>query len=159
GAALDIARALAELTRVRGIEVIIVGRGGGSLEDLWAFNDERVARALAASPVPVVSAGGHEIDGTLPDRVAYQRAPPTTPAPALVVPDRRQLVARLQADTLALCTSMQRRLRRQRDLVAAHARHLRHPRQVLKGLQLRVDELSERMSRAVLGALRLSRQR
>src|SRR5262249_39808270 len=117
------------------------------------------ARALAASPVPVVSAVGHEIDVTIADLVADQRAPTPTAAAALVVPDRRQLVARLQADTLALCTSMQRRLRRQRALVAAHARHLRHPRQVLKGLQLRVDELSERMSRAVLGALRLSRQR
>src|SRR5262249_58052252 len=69
-AGADIVRALAELSSVASVEVIIVGRGGGSLEDLWAFNEERVARAIVASAVPVVSAVGHEIDVTLADLAA-----------------------------------------------------------------------------------------
>ena len=75
GAAADIARGLAAIGRVPGVDVIIVGRGGGSIEDLWAFNEEVVARAIATSPVPVVSAVGHEVDVTIADFVADVRAP------------------------------------------------------------------------------------
>jgi exodeoxyribonuclease VII large subunit len=85
GAALEIARGLRALGRVKGVDVIIVGRGGGSIEDLWAFNQEIVARAIARSPVPVISAVGHETDVTIADFVADLRAPTPSAAAELVV--------------------------------------------------------------------------
>jgi exodeoxyribonuclease VII large subunit len=85
GAAADIARAIRDVVRVAGIDVVIVGRGGGSIEDLWAFNDEGVARAIAASPVPVISAVGHEIDVTIADFAADVRAPTPSAAAEIVV--------------------------------------------------------------------------
>jgi exodeoxyribonuclease VII large subunit len=94
-AAADIARALAEIGRVEGVDVVIVGRGGGSIEDLWAFNEEPVARAIAACPVPVISAVGHEIDVTLADFVADLRAATPSAAAELVVAAKNEFTARI----------------------------------------------------------------
>jgi exodeoxyribonuclease VII large subunit len=154
----DIVQAISEVSRVPEVDVLIVGRGGGSLEDLWAFNDERVARAIAASPVPVVSAVGHEIDVTIADLVADRRAPTPTAAAAMVVPDQRELVAWLERMTGGLRAGVLRQITRQRERLSTHARHLRDPRQVLKALQLRVDELSERALRAIATRVRSARQ-
>jgi exodeoxyribonuclease VII large subunit len=159
GAAPDIAQAVADLNRLGEPDVIIVGRGGGSLEDLWAFNDERVARAIAASRVPVVSAVGHEIDFTISDLVADCRAPTPTAAAAMVVPDQRDLLGSLDRMALALRLAIQRQIRRQRERLAAQAQHLRHPRQVLRTAQLRLDELSERAIHAITGSVRFAQQR
>ena len=158
GAAPDIVQAIADLNEDGRAEVIIVGRGGGSLEDLWAFNDERVARAIAASRVPVVSAVGHEIDVTVSDLVADRRAPTPTAAAAMVVPERRELLARLEQLESSLRLAARRQIRRQSDRVTAAARRLRDPRQVLKNMQQRVDELSERALRAASGRLRFAQQ-
>jgi len=158
GAAPDIVQAIADLNEEGHAEVIIVGRGGGSLEDLWAFNDERVARAIAASRVPVVSAVGHEIDVTVSDLVADRRAPTPTAAAALVVPDRRELLGRLEQWDAALRLAARRQLRRHTERLGALARNLRDPRQVLKNMQQRLDELSERALRAVSARLRFVEQ-
>ncbi len=96
-ASADIARALAELGRVEGVDVVIVGRGGGSIEDLWAFNEEPAARAIAACPVPVISAVGHEVDITLADLVADLRAPTPSAAAEIVVAAKDEFTARIDA--------------------------------------------------------------
>jgi exodeoxyribonuclease VII large subunit len=95
GAASDVARGLAAIARVRGVDAVIVGRGGGSVEDLWAFNEETVARAIAACPVPVISAIGHEVDITIADFVADVRAPTPSAAAEIVVARKDELRARV----------------------------------------------------------------
>jgi exodeoxyribonuclease VII large subunit len=95
GAALEIARGLKAVGRVPGVDVIIVGRGGGSIEDLWAFNEAIVARAIAASPVPVIAAVGHETDVTIADFVSDVRAPTPSAAAELVVARKDEFVARI----------------------------------------------------------------
>ncbi|HVM98013.1 MAG TPA: exodeoxyribonuclease VII large subunit [Candidatus Acidoferrales bacterium] len=154
----DIVQAFRDLGERSDVEVIIVGRGGGSVEDLWAFNDERVARAIAACRVPVVSAVGHEIDVTIADLVADCRAPTPTAAAALVVPNRLELQAAVETLARQLQAGVLRRIDQQRQTLNARARHLRDPRLALKTLRLRIDELAERAQRAVLANGRAARQ-
>src|SRR5262249_37148396 len=110
GAALDIARGLRAITRVRGVDVVIVGRGGGSIEDLWAFNEEVVARAIANSPVPVISAVGHETDTTIADFVADRRAPTPSAAAEIVVAAKDEFIGRIDALQKRLQTSARARM-------------------------------------------------
>jgi len=157
-AAPDLVAAIADLETQPDVDVIIIGRGGGSTEDLWAFNDERLARAIAAARVPIVSAVGHEIDFTVTDLVADVRAPTPTAAAALVVPDRGVLAERVQQLSTAAQAAIQRAVARERQRVELHGRRLRDPRQVLRTLQQRVDELGERVHRGFQGRLRQARQ-
>lgn len=154
----DIVAAIADLNRYGEVDVIVVGRGGGSLEDLWAFNDEKVARAIAGSRIPVVSAVGHEVDVTVADLVADRRAPTPTGAASLIVPDRRDLIATLRSLDASLAAGMKRQIERQRERIASAMQRLRDPRQALKALQLRIDELSERLQHAVFTSVRSTKQ-
>jgi exodeoxyribonuclease VII large subunit len=124
GAGGEIAAALDDLNAYGGVDVIIVGRGGGSLEDLWAFNEEVVARAIAGSAVPVVSAVGHEIDFTIADFVADVRAPTPTAAAQLVVPDRGAVAAGIAAALTALGVAARRRILEERLGIDSLARRL-----------------------------------
>lgn len=96
GAAEDVARAIDALSRIDDVDLLIVGRGGGSVEDLWAFNEEVLARAIAACPIPVISAVGHEVDVTIADLVADVRAPTPSAAAEYAVPDGRVLTRHLE---------------------------------------------------------------
>ena len=104
---------------------MLVGRGGGSLEDLWAFNREEVARAIAACPVPVVSAVGHEVDVTIADLVADLRAPTPSAGAEAVVPDRSALAGRLNDLRPRLSAGLRRSVRRCRTGLEAHSDRLR----------------------------------
>ncbi len=112
GAAREIARALRQVTRVDGVDVVIAGRGGGSIEDLWAFNEEVVARAIAASPVPVISAVGHETDVTIADFVADLRAPTPSAAAELVVRRKDEFTGHIDALARRAGSAMRSRLQR-----------------------------------------------
>ncbi len=116
GAAADIARGLAAVTALAGVDVVIVGRGGGSIEDLWAFNEEVVARAIAASPVPVISAVGHETDFTIADFVADLRAPTPSAAAEMVVAAQDEFRARIDRLAGRAAAAARRRIERLRDL-------------------------------------------
>jgi exodeoxyribonuclease VII large subunit len=112
GAALDIARGVAAIGRVGGVDVVIVGRGGGSIEDLWAFNEEVVARAIAGCPVPTISAVGHETDVTMADFVADVRAPTPSAAAEIVVARHDDFLARIDRLTRRVGAAMAARRHR-----------------------------------------------
>jgi exodeoxyribonuclease VII large subunit len=150
GAAAEIAAAIADLNQVPGVAVLIVGRGGGSLEDLWAFNEEAVARAIAASHVPVVSAVGHEVDFTIADFVADARAPTPTAAAALVVPDRVEVAATLARAAEGLRAGLLRQVGAARERLGRLERGLGDPRRRVRDLGLRLDDLAAR-ARGALG--------
>jgi len=119
GAAADVAEALRAIVRVSGVDVVIVGRGGGSLEDLHAFNQEPVARAIAASPVPIVSAVGHEVDVTIADFVADLRAPTPSAAAELVVTAKDEFCARVSRLEQRLASAARSGVQRRRASVHA----------------------------------------
>jgi exodeoxyribonuclease VII large subunit len=116
-AAADVATALRMIAKVPGVDVVIVGRGGGSIEDLWAFNEERVARAIAACPVPVVSAVGHEVDVTIADFVADLRAPTPSAAAEMVVAATDDFCSRIDRLTGRLRAAARGDLQRRRNAV------------------------------------------
>jgi exodeoxyribonuclease VII large subunit len=112
GAALDIARAMTAIGTVHGVDVVIVGRGGGSIEDLWAFNEEVVARAIAGCPVPTISAVGHETDVTIADFVADLRAPTPSAAAEMVVARKDDFWSRIDRLSHRVDTAVASRLHR-----------------------------------------------
>jgi exodeoxyribonuclease VII large subunit len=150
GAAADIAAALDDLNRDGVAEVIIVGRGGGSIEDLWAFNEEVVVRAIARSRVPVVSAVGHETDWTLADLAADVRSPTPSAAAARVMPDRRELEERLAACRTRLERALAHRVERARARLAAADVVLADPRRLVVERRLRLEALARRAREAML---------
>lgn len=155
----EIVEALADLASEASADVVIVGRGGGSIEDLWAFNEERVVRAIARCPIPIVSAVGHEIDVTLADLVADQRAATPTAAAAAVSPDCREARRRLARWSQSLRSAAAASVSQHRARLVGARRQLRDPRSALQSQRLRIDELGERARRASEQLLRLSRER
>jgi exodeoxyribonuclease VII large subunit len=150
GAGDDVARAIAAIGRVRGVDVIIVGRGGGSVEDLWTFNEEVVARAIAAAPVPVVSAVGHEVDVTIADFVADLRAPTPSAAAEMVVAATDEFCARIDRLASRMRVVARCRLhRRGREYHGLRQRlEARDPRRRLASIRARLAGADGRMSGA-----------
>ncbi|MEX1254344.1 MAG: exodeoxyribonuclease VII large subunit [Dehalococcoidia bacterium] len=150
-AAPGIVAALAALNQRSDIDVIIVARGGGSLEDLWAFNDEGVARAIFGSLVPVVSGVGHETDTTIADYVADVRAPTPSAAAELVAPDRTEVVARLSLAAGTLASNVRRQLDDGRTGVGRAVSRIERAAPDVNRERQRADDLTRRALRTVDG--------
>jgi exodeoxyribonuclease VII large subunit len=148
-AAAEIARAIAELNEIGSVDVLIAGRGGGSLEDLWPFNEEVVARAIAASRIPVVSAVGHETDFTIADFVADVRAPTPSAAAELVVRDRQELLSRLQGLWGRTVRAIRVEIGDRRGRVEAERRGLLDPAALVERAMQRRDDLEMRLRLAL----------
>ena len=153
----SIVRALELLYQDHRADVVVVTRGGGSRLDLLPFHDEQVARWIATSPVPIVSAVGHEIDTTIADEVADAVAPTPSAAAVLVLPDGPALAQRLDEAEVALGAAWSRGLSQRRRRLAELRQRLRHPRQVLAGHRQRLGELASRLEAA--GRRRVERAR
>ncbi|MFT0625413.1 exodeoxyribonuclease VII large subunit [Ectopseudomonas guguanensis] len=154
-ATAQIVRAL-QRADAQGFDALILARGGGSLEDLWCFNEESVARAVAACVTPIVSAVGHETDVSIADFVADVRAPTPSAAAELLAPDSSELVQRLHNLQRRLVLHMQGRLARERLRLEGVSRRLRHPGERLRQQAQRLDDLDMRLRRAF--AQRLANQ-
>lgn len=157
----EIAAALATAARRDECDVLICGRGGGSLEDLWSFNEEQVVRAIFDCPLPVVSAVGHESDVTLADLVADLRAPTPSAAAELVVPDAQAWQQQVSSATRRAVAAMRRDLRNRSHAHANLAGRLRrrNPRYLLRQHAQRIDELATRLRRAALQRVNRERAR
>lgn len=152
GASLEVARALETLARSGLPDVIIVGRGGGSVEDLWAFNEEPVARAIAASPVPVVSAVGHEVDVTISDLVADLRAPTPSAAAEAVVPDGLTVRSALERVPVQLGRALRGAAERRRAAIEGRLARLARGMERRFGPQRQaIDRGLSRLERATRG--------
>ncbi|MEE9253688.1 MAG: exodeoxyribonuclease VII large subunit, partial [Pseudomonadales bacterium] len=146
--ALRVAGMLPSLTNAQPLDVLILGRGGGSLEDLRAFNDEAVARAIADCPIPVVAAVGHEVDVTIADFVADVRAATPSAAAELVAPDRLEWHARYDAMATHLRRAIGKHLRGRNEAVRWLRRGLRSPAALLRERSQRIDDLETRLRSA-----------
>ena len=146
-AAGEMIEALRVVNQLRAVDVIVLTRGGGSLEDLWAFNDEKLALAIRASRVPVVSAVGHEIDITIADLAADLRAPTPSAAAELLVAEKEGLQKRLQDTASRLLLLFKNQLSRARQQLIFLTRGLRDPRKGLADAWLKLDDLQDRLGR------------
>lgn len=154
GAAQQIADMIKRADMRGECDVLILARGGGSLEDLWAFNEEVVARAIHDCSIPIVSGVGHEIDFTIADFVADQRAPTPTAAAELVSPDQQDWLTRLDVLQQRLTWLTRNRIRQAEQQVLNLEKRLQHPGRRLRDLAQRLDELELRMQRAGQNLLR-----
>jgi exodeoxyribonuclease VII large subunit len=159
GAGVQIARAIGLASQRRDCDVLLLVRGGGSLEDLWSFNEEVVARAIAACTIPLVCGVGHETDVSIADFVADMRAPTPSAAAELISPDRYEWQRKFQLLEQRLNYAAQRRLQNCRQTLDWLLQNLlrQHPGQRLRQRRQQLDELERRLQRSLL--LRLERER
>ena len=161
GAAQEVAEAIDLLNARGGLDVLIVGRGGGSLEDLWCFNEEVVARAIARSRIPVISAVGHEIDFTISDFVADLRAPTPSAAAELVVNNKEAFEDQLAQTAAALVRALRQSWleARNRFLAAAGSYVFREPANLVRLYRERLESCNQRMRRRLEDQVRQVQQR
>ena len=161
GAAKDIAKAIHEFNRLKGADVLIVGRGGGSVEDLRAFNEEVLARAVFASEIPVISAVGHETDYTICDFVADLRAPTPSAAAECAVPDRLELLARLTSAKQHICSLVRNRFDTEREKLNAIGKNsaLYDPLYSINEKKRELVYLEDKMSSLVTSELEKNKSR
>ena len=159
GAAQEIAEGIRLLGSYQGVELIVVTRGGGSLEDLWAFNEEIVAKAIYHSPVPVVSAVGHEIDYTICDFVADVRAPTPTAAAQIVFPSLLELHQGIEELKKRLLETAKNLIAARRQQVIEISNRLRDPRDELRQGKARLKHLRERIIKALGYQMRHKREK
>lgn len=154
-------KALEDAAKFQHLDLVIIGRGGGSIEELWAFNDERLARAIADFPKPIISAVGHETDFTIADFVADLRAPTPSAAAELAVPDQESLTRTLNGLTQQLYQAVRRSLqnRRQELRKLAQSRVLVDPYYALNRRRQDLDWLTERLTRLGTQTVRMKRER
>lgn len=153
GAAQEIAAAIEDMNRRTDADVLIVGRGGGSLEDLWAFNEECVARAVQRSRIPVISAVGHETDFTICDFAADLRAPTPSAAAEIVSASAEELRNRIDSLSHRMRLALQTALRSRRSRIDALRRSLHDPGTLLGHLSQRVDDLEGRLRQALVNSV------
>ncbi|HAC28037.1 MAG TPA: exodeoxyribonuclease VII large subunit, partial [Marinobacter hydrocarbonoclasticus] len=158
-ATADIVQAIDRAQRHGLADVLIIGRGGGSLEDLWCFNEEAVARAIAACSIPTVSAVGHEVDVTIADFVADLRAPTPSAAAEKISPDQQDWLRRLAEQQGRLGQSAHRLLQRLDSQLGHLSARLRDPRRELLEKAQRMDELEMRLNKAISGRLGQQKQK
>ncbi|MDF2922011.1 MAG: exodeoxyribonuclease large subunit [Paenibacillaceae bacterium] len=160
-AAPSIVRAIAAMNEANEVDLLIVGRGGGSLEELWAFNEEAVARAIFASAIPVISAVGHETDYTIADFVADLRAATPTAAAELAVPHHLELKQQIAYETQRLYKGLERQLQSSRERLERLKRSpfLTNPRKQLLEPSERLDRLTEQLRFRMKERIGLARQR
>ncbi len=161
GAAEEIAEAIKACNEYGDIDVLIVGRGGGSIEDLWAFNEEIVARAIFASKIPVISAVGHEIDFSIADFVADLRAPTPSAAAELVVRDKNEIIAEIAnfCYTMEKLITMQVESLKDRIRYAVRSYSFNKPRDLVRQYFQQHDELVRALERSVVNLYQLYKQR
>lgn len=159
GASQEMAEAIRYFNKMKNVDVIILGRGGGALEDLWAFNEEEVARAIYRSKIPIISAVGHETDYTISDFVADLRAPTPSAAAELVVKEKRELMRTLRSLRDRLQNQILQNLEEMRRSIAYLRRRLIHPKKRIEDLFIRVDDLSHRIERSILNEVKRKRER
>ena len=159
GAVSDIVAAIELLNRLRSVDVIILARGGGSLEDLQAFNSETVARAVFASEIPIISAVGHETDYTISDFTADLRAPTPSAAAELVVPIKVDLYRKINELKYFIILNLQRYIKGYRSQVGSLSERLTDPKKKLSDHRLKLDEDAGRLIRAMTNQIQLRRER
>lgn len=158
GAALSIVDALAQLCRIPDVDLIIIARGGGSMEDLWAFNDERLARAIAACPLPTISAVGHETDFTIADFVADVRAPTPSAAAEMAVPVAAELLTEVRVLAGRLARGLVGEIRTGRLVLERARARLGDPRRMIDERRQRLDDAADRAARALASAVSCRRK-
>ncbi len=157
GASNKIAAAITKANERKEIDVLIIARGGGALEDLWEFNEEVVARAIYNSDIPIITGIGHEVDFTIADFVADKRAATPTAAAELISPDRRQLLQQLSSFESRLIYLMRQNLQQKQQKTDWLNKRIRHPKDQLQIFKNKLNELNQRNVRSVKNTLLKSR--